>query len=119
MLEHVFDPWQMLRETRRWLTPHGQLLTLIPSIQFVPVVWRLIRGRWDYADTGTLERTHLRFFTRVTMIEMFEQNGYRIELCDGVNAIDVALRIEPRLPKRLAKTALLPFWVTRVSAISP
>ena len=86
------------------------MLAAIPSIQFAPIVWRLSRGRWDYLDYGTLDRTHLRFFTRATMTEMFEQTGYRV--------LDVPRRERPRRHvarqtpfwrRRLAKSALLPF----------
>ena len=65
--------------------------------------------RWDYVDVGTLDRTHLRFFTRATMVEMFEQNGYRVVSCEGANAIDDAWRSLPFSARRLVKTALLPF----------
>lgn len=109
VLEHVVDPWQMLRDTRAWLTPEGQILASIPSIQFAPIVWRLVRGRWDYLDYGTLDRTHLRFFTKATTIEMFEQNGFRVVRCQGANGLDDTWPTEPNVLKRLAKRALLTF----------
>jgi 2-polyprenyl-3-methyl-5-hydroxy-6-metoxy-1,4-benzoquinol methylase len=109
VLEHVIDPWQMLRDTALWLNPGGKVLAAIPSIQFAPIVWRLIRGRWDYLDYGTLDRTHLRFFTRATMVEMFEETGYRVLECRGANGVDATWPAEPRLVRRLAKKALLPF----------
>jgi 2-polyprenyl-3-methyl-5-hydroxy-6-metoxy-1,4-benzoquinol methylase len=108
VLEHVVDPWGLLRETREWVAPGGHVLAAIPSIQFAPIVWRLIRGRWDYLDAGTLDRTHLRFFTRATMVEMFDGSGYRVVSCEGANAIDDAWRAEPRSLRKLGKTALLP-----------
>jgi hypothetical protein len=45
----------------------------------------LMRGAWDYTDSGILDRTHVRFFTRRTMIELFEENGYVVESCVGAN----------------------------------
>ena len=94
--------------TRGWVAPGGHVLAAIPSIQFAPIVWRLARGRWDYRDAGTLDRTHLRFFTKATMVEMFEQTGYRVVSCEGANAIDHAWQSEPLSARRLLKTALLP-----------
>jgi 2-polyprenyl-3-methyl-5-hydroxy-6-metoxy-1,4-benzoquinol methylase len=87
VLEHMLDPWSVLRRSRDLLVPGGQVVASIPSIQYAPVVWRLLRGRWDYTDEGTLDRTHVRFFTRRTMVEMFEQAGYDIETCAGVNGV--------------------------------
>lgn len=33
-----------------------------------------------------MDRTHVRFFTRATMIEMFEQAGFVVEECSGINS---------------------------------
>ena len=31
---------------------------------FLPVVVDLVRARWEYTESGVLDRTHVRFFTR-------------------------------------------------------
>jgi 2-polyprenyl-3-methyl-5-hydroxy-6-metoxy-1,4-benzoquinol methylase len=108
VLEHVIDPWALLRETRGWLTPGGTIVAAIPSIQFAPVVLELVRGRWDYRDAGTLDRTHLRFFTRATMIEMFEQTGYVVRRCEGVNDFKDEWLDDHRWMRRLLKRAVVP-----------
>lgn len=87
VLEHILEPEDLLRALHDHLSPGGRVLATIPSIQYAPVVWRLIRGRWDYADIGTLDRTHVRFFTRATMCEMFERAGYVVESCTGTNSV--------------------------------
>jgi 2-polyprenyl-3-methyl-5-hydroxy-6-metoxy-1,4-benzoquinol methylase len=87
VLEHMVDPWQALHDTRRWLTPAGVVLACIPNIQYWPAVIDLANGRWDYADAGLLDRTHLRFFTRKTMCDMFEATGYEVVECQGVNSV--------------------------------
>ncbi len=87
VLEHVLDPWAVLSHAKGDLATGGRVVAAIPSIQYAPVVRQLLRGRWDYADSGTLDRTHLRFFTRDTMVEMFERAGYVIERCEGVNSV--------------------------------
>jgi 2-polyprenyl-3-methyl-5-hydroxy-6-metoxy-1,4-benzoquinol methylase len=103
VLEHVVDPWDLLRQTRSWLDEGGAVIALIPSIQFAPAVWALLKGRWDYTDTGTLDRTHLRFFTRATMVEMFEQAGYRVLQVEGVNPYAGSWPHDPPGPRKLAK----------------
>jgi 2-polyprenyl-3-methyl-5-hydroxy-6-metoxy-1,4-benzoquinol methylase len=90
VLEHVIDPWQMVSDTRSLLTPDGVIMASIPSIQFFPVVLQLLRGRWDYHDAGTLDRTHLRFFTRITMVEMFENADFTVIGCHGINDLAVS-----------------------------
>lgn len=86
VLEHLFDPWAALRATQELLTDRGKVLALIPSIQVWDVVVPLLRGRWDYADTGTLDRTHIRFFTKATMLDMFDEAGFEVLSCTGVNS---------------------------------
>jgi hypothetical protein len=43
-----------------------------------------VRKEWRYQDAGTLDRTHLRFFTRQTIQELFQDTGYRISLLMGI-----------------------------------
>ena len=87
VLEHIYDPWETLERCHDHLNPGGQILAAIPSIQYLPVVKGLLRGRWDYADTGTLDRTHVRFFTKATMLELFADTGFDVELCEGANSL--------------------------------
>lgn len=83
VLEHVLDPWHLLERVHDILAPEGHVVAAIRNIEYAPVVRELIRGRWDYADTGTLDRTHVRFFTRATMVEMFEGAGLDVVACCG------------------------------------
>ncbi|MFV0463473.1 MAG: class I SAM-dependent methyltransferase [Nostocoides sp.] len=85
VLEHIYDPWALLREIPRHLAPNGQVVAVIPNIQYWPVIWELVKGRWDYADAGTLDRTHVRFFTRATMIEAFVDAGFEVLRCEPAN----------------------------------
>ena len=39
----------------------------------------LATGLFRYEDSGLLDRTHVRWFTRVTMLEMFTQAGWKVE----------------------------------------
>lgn len=64
VLEHLQDPWSLLRSIRRWLRPGGVLICSIPNIANLGIINQLAHGTWPYADAGILDRTHLRFFTR-------------------------------------------------------
>lgn len=87
VLEHVLDPWEMLRQVPRFLTAEGRVLAAIPNIAFLPVMVKMFQGRWDYTDEGPLDRTHVRFFTPATAREMFEEQGYDVEVCAGANSL--------------------------------
>ena len=80
ILEHLIDPWAVLRRLRRFVKTGGAVIVSIPNIRN----WRIIadltlRGDWRYCDEGLLDRTHLRFFTRSTIIDLMERTGYEIE----------------------------------------
>lgn len=79
-LEHLRDPWQTLRNLQPLLRADGCVCACIPNMQHWSIQLRLVTGRLDYADSGLLDRTHLRWFTRLTMLQLFESCGYRVAL---------------------------------------
>ncbi len=79
VLEHFIDPWASLARMRTVMPAHARIIASIPNIQHWSIQYRLLAGDFRYADVGLLDRTHLRFFTRQTMIEMFAGTGYRVE----------------------------------------
>ncbi len=79
ILEHLYDPWQVLSRYATYLRPGGRLLTSIPNIQHWATVIRLLTGRWRYRDGGTLDRSHIRFFTRRTARELVQKAGLEID----------------------------------------
>jgi SAM-dependent methyltransferase len=79
VLEHLIDPWRVLRESAALLSSGGCVIASIPNVQNLAVVWRLLRGRWDYRERGILDRGHLRFFTLHGIHGLFEQAGLTID----------------------------------------
>jgi SAM-dependent methyltransferase len=75
VLEHLIDPWRVLREAAGLLTANGCVIASIPNVQHLDVLGGLVRGRWDYRDHGLLDRGHLRFFTLCGIRQLFEQAG--------------------------------------------
>jgi SAM-dependent methyltransferase len=78
-LEHLRDPWRVLGQLRMILTrPGASVIACIPNAQHWSVVTRLAIGDFRYENRGLLDRTHLRWFTRQTIIELFESSGFTI-----------------------------------------
>jgi SAM-dependent methyltransferase len=77
-LEHLKDPWSLLAKIRRTIAADGTVVACIPNAQHWSVQARLNCGEFRYEESGLLDRTHLRWFTRITIFEMFQQAGYRI-----------------------------------------
>lgn len=78
VLEHLLDPLFVLSELKKKLTGNGKLIASIPNIQNWGVLSELLQGKWDYRSEGILDRTHLRFFTRKSVQELFWSAGLRI-----------------------------------------
>ena len=79
VLEHLRDPWAVLTKIRRNLPEDGCVVVCLPNAQHWSVQAKLAVGDFRYQDSGLLDRTHLRFFTRATMFEMFQTAGLKIE----------------------------------------
>ena len=87
VLEHMLVPEMALRYARGLLTPQGVIVASIPNIRNFPIVWELVfHARWEYRDCGLLDRTHLRFFTKSSIIQMFEHEGFALESVCGIEA---------------------------------
>ena len=79
VLEHLRDPWRLLARIRKVLPADGCVVVSLPNAQHWSVQAKLAIGDFRYTDGGLMDRTHLRWFTRATMLEMFQNAGYRIE----------------------------------------
>jgi predicted TPR repeat methyltransferase len=78
ILEHLPRPEELMGPIRSLLAPGGRLLVSLPNVANVTVRLALLAGRFDYADRGILDRTHLRFFTRSSARDLLAASGFRI-----------------------------------------
>ncbi len=86
VLEHILDPIPVLQYASKLLSKNGVVIASIPNIGHFPIVWKLTRyGQWEYKDSGILDRTHLRFYTRNSIKELFRESGFEIQTIQGIN----------------------------------
>jgi 2-polyprenyl-3-methyl-5-hydroxy-6-metoxy-1,4-benzoquinol methylase len=76
-LEHLADPVPVLRRLRSVLEPTGALVVSVPNVANWAMRLQLLAGRFRYTDRGLLDRTHLRFYTERTLLEMLAEAGFR------------------------------------------
>jgi rhamnosyltransferase len=77
ILEHLVDPWTVLKNLEKLLKPGGVLVTSLPNVRHYSVVIPLFfMGDWRYQQEGLLDSTHIRFFTRATATRFFEKVGF-------------------------------------------
>lgn len=87
VLEHLADPWAVLERLLRHVKPGGLVFASSPNVAHLSVVRQLIRGRWDLTDSGTMDRTHLRWFTPETYRQMFEKAGVEVTRLGPLNPL--------------------------------
>ncbi|MEK4519886.1 methyltransferase domain-containing protein [Paenibacillus sp. FSL H8-0122] len=65
VLEHLVKPEEILGNlTEKLLKDDGKVLISVPHIGHTAVILQLMQGKFEYKETGLLDRTHLTFFTR-------------------------------------------------------
>ena len=79
VLEHLVNPHKVIEYLHTLLSPGGVIIASIPNIRHISVtVPLIIGGKWEYNDSGILDRTHLRFFVKKTAIELMQSSGLQL-----------------------------------------
>jgi len=78
VLEHLRDPETVLKRAMSALRPTGQVVISVPNVANIVVRLSLLFGRFNYAERGILDRTHLRFFTLATLQRMVNNCALRV-----------------------------------------
>jgi 2-polyprenyl-3-methyl-5-hydroxy-6-metoxy-1,4-benzoquinol methylase len=78
VLEHLRDPAALLRRVRPFVAEGGVVVASIPNVAHAAVRLALLGGSFRYREQGLLDETHLRFFTREGIQDLFESSGYLI-----------------------------------------
>ncbi|MEP7368006.1 MAG: class I SAM-dependent methyltransferase [Dermatophilaceae bacterium] len=75
ILEHLVEPEDVLARLVGLLAPGGSVVISIPNVAHGSIRLALLQGSWDYRDLGLMDRTHIRFFTRGTLLAMLRAAG--------------------------------------------
>jgi 2-polyprenyl-3-methyl-5-hydroxy-6-metoxy-1,4-benzoquinol methylase len=107
VLEHLAEPVAALRALAALLAPGGRLVVSVPNVAHWSVRLALLTGRFDYTETGILDRTHLRFFTREALVEACAEAGLEVsEIAFTTNAFPLRKVFSHAMRRKAA--ALLP-----------
>lgn len=80
VLEHLVDPWKTVQRIDPFLKPGGTLIISVPNVRNYHVLMNLLfKGRFEYTNEGILDRTHLRFFTRSSAIDLAQSSDAKVQ----------------------------------------
>ena len=84
VIEHLRDPEAFLLSLRHRSRLHRErraplVVLSTPNVAFATVRLNLALGRFPYAERGILDVTHMRLFTRSSLLRMLADCGYAIE----------------------------------------
>jgi 2-polyprenyl-3-methyl-5-hydroxy-6-metoxy-1,4-benzoquinol methylase len=80
VLEHLIDPWSTLRLLHARTSPGCRLALSVPNVRHYKVLLPLLcKGEFRYQEQGIMDRTHLHFFTRASLIETLADCGWKMQ----------------------------------------
>lgn len=107
ILEHLVDPWSVVRVLADKLTDGGVLIVSIPNVAHVSTFRALLAKKWPYRDRGIHDRTHLRFFSLRNIEYLIPGDLFRIrEISRNFRIIEHPHKINKR-------AKYLNFWPVR------
>jgi len=78
ILEHLINPWRTLKKFASVLADGGTVIASIPNVAHPWVQANLKKGIFRYESAGILDITHLRFFTKTSIFQLFYTAGLKI-----------------------------------------
>lgn len=106
VLEHLVDPWGLVRRLHDWAAAGARLHVSMPNARHWTLLRDLlVRGTFGYAPAEHRDVTHLRWFTRRDLVDLLEGAGWRVEDVD-FGALRPASRVVARLTGGLSAELL-------------
>jgi methionine biosynthesis protein MetW len=107
VLEHLVDPWTVLRRAAALLNPWGTAVISLPNVRYALTFWTLLRrGTWPRDAEGLFDATHLRWFTLADARALLEGAGLEIDAVEPRYWFD---GWQLRVVRQLGRTPLGPF----------
>jgi 2-polyprenyl-3-methyl-5-hydroxy-6-metoxy-1,4-benzoquinol methylase len=84
VLEHLIYPIKTLQQVRPLLRTGGYAVICLPNVAHWLTRLQIALGQFNYQPTGTLDATHLRFFTLSSARQMIEAAGFSLQRFDPI-----------------------------------
>ena len=78
VLEHLYDPGQLLQKIKAQLTENGIVIIALPNILYWKERLKFLKGSFKYTEGGLMDKTHFRFFDWKTANALISDSGIKI-----------------------------------------
>ncbi len=75
VLEHIYEPRDVVEKSMSLLKDDGTVHVSVPNIAHNSIIIDLIKNKFEYRETGLLDKTHIRFFTYYSLLNLLESCG--------------------------------------------
>lgn len=110
VLEHILFPEKTLSFfVNKYLKYDGKVIISLPNIANWSIRLKLLSGKFNYTETGILDRTHLHFYTYKTAIQLIK-NVERLQINKvlyGASLLGPFIKIFPFLKGLLATNIII------------
>ncbi|UCN01130.1 class I SAM-dependent methyltransferase [Sulfurimonas sp. SWIR-19] len=80
VLEHLINPNNLVGKLNLLLKDNGVLIVSLPNIRQIQILKQIfLEGDFRYTEAGILDKTHLRFFCKKNMLELFQSNNMNVK----------------------------------------
>ena len=84
IIEHLVHPEQLFEDVKKLLKPNGKFLFSIPNITHISAGLELVLGKFGYQNSGLLDATHVRFYSRESFINKLDSCGIYVDEIDTI-----------------------------------
>lgn len=86
IIEYFADSTKILEKLKTYLCEKGKILCTVPNMMFASVLIPLLNGDFEYSDDGIINKKAIRFFTYKSIVKLFLQTGFSVEVIEGIKA---------------------------------
>lgn len=89
VLEHIFDPFHLIKECHRLLRKGGTLIIEVPNVAWLPNRVSLLMGKLPVTSRQIgWDGGHLHYFTRSSLKKLLTDHGFKVKTitCGGIFA---------------------------------
>jgi len=89
IIEHLYAPEILLQAIKVKMKQNATLVCSIPNVRVLGnLIHLLFKKDFQYSTDGIRDKTHLRFYTKKSIMRLLQNNGFSIVKIKGINPIN-------------------------------